>query len=310
MKVIRKISFLLLVSLAGLALMAPVGAQDGKQRGNAKPVTVPVTIRLRDSKPVEMRFVDYLLKEDGEMQTILSARTPTDSPMTLAILFQDDLAPSVSIEARNLANFVRNQPAGSRVMVAYIRSGTLDVRRKFTTELDKAAGSIRPALGLASAAPYNPYVEVIEALRRFDSQPLGRRAMIVVSSGLDISRGADSSSAATSMDLERAITQAQRRSVAIYSIFVPPAADIPQPLLSNAQSCLEKLSRETGGRAFFQGMSAPVSFDPFLREIDTLLGKQIALTYLSTHPKKGFHKLDIKPLERDVEIRHPAGYVR
>ena len=53
-----------------------------------------------------------------------------------------------------------------------------------------------------------------------------------------------------------------------------------------------------------------MSFDPFLKEIDALLGKQIALTYLSTHPKKGFHKLDIKPLERDVEIRHPAGYVR
>jgi len=310
MKLTRKISFVILFSLAGLALIAPVEAQDGKQRANAKPVTVPVTIRLRESKPVEMRFVDYLLKEDGEMQTILSARTPNDSPMTLAILLQDDLSPSVSVEARNLAAFVRNQPGGSRVMVAYIRSGTLDVRRKFTTELDKAAGSIRPPLGLASAAPYNPYVEIIEALRRFDSQPLGRRAMIVVSDGLDISRGADSSSPAASLDLERAITQAQRRSVAIYSIFVPPAADISQHLLSNAQSCLEKLSHETGGRAFFQGMSAPVSFDPFLREIDTLLGKQIALTYLSTHPKKGFHKLDIKPLERDVEIRHPAGYVR
>jgi hypothetical protein len=34
------------------------------------------------------------------------------------------------------------------------------------------------------------------------------------------------------------------------------------------------------------------------------------LTYRSTHPNKGFHKLDIKPLEQDVEIRHPAGYTR
>ena len=59
-----------------------------------------------------------------------------------------------------------------------------------------------------------------------------------------------------------------------------------------------------------QGLGAPVSFDPFLKEIDTLLGKQVALTYLSTHTNKGFHKLDIKPLEKDVEIRHPAGYTR
>jgi len=73
---------------------------------------------------------------------------------------------------------------------------------------------------------------------------------------------------------------------------------------------LERLSNETGGRAFFQGTGAPVSFDPFLKEIYASLEGQIALTYLSTHTNKGFHRLDIKPLERDVEIRHPAGYTR
>ena len=40
------------------------------------------------------------------------------------------------------------------------------------------------------------------------------------------------------------------------------------------------------------------------------LDRQIALTYLSTHPEKGFHRLDIKPVDRDVEIRHPSGFTR
>jgi len=301
---------ILTATLCGLSLVASVRGQDGKQRGPAKPVTVPVTIRLRDSKPVEMRIVDYLLREDGDMQTILSQRTPTESPLTLAILFQDDLVSSVSSEARTVAEFIRNQPGGSRVMIAYIRQGSLEVRRKFTNEIDKVAQGVRPPLGLASASPFNPFIEIIEGLRRFDSQPLGRRAMIVISDGLDVSRGVDSSSPGQSIDLQRAITEAQRRSVAIYSIFVPSIVSAGQNLNLNGQGCLERLSSETGGRAFFQGTGAPVSFDPFLKEIDTLLGKQIALTYLSTHTNKGFHKLDIKPLERDVEIRHPAGYTR
>jgi hypothetical protein len=195
-------------------------------------------------------------------------------------------------------------------MIGYIHQGSLEVRRKFTNEIDRVAQSVRPPLGLASASPFNPFVEIIEGLRRFDSQPLGRRAMIVISDGLDVSRGADSSTPGQSIDLQRAITEAQRRSVAIYSIFVPSLVSAGQNLNLNGQGCLERLSSETGGRAFFQGNSAPVSFDPFLKEIDALLSKQIALTYLSTHPKKGFHKLDIKPLERDVEIRHPAGYTR
>ena len=134
--------------------------------------------------------------------------------------------------------------------------------------------------------------------------------MLLISDGVDVSRGVDSSSPAQSVDLQRAITEAQRRSVAVYSIFVPSLVSNTQNLNLNGQGCLERLSNETGGRAFFQGMSAPVSFDPFLKDINTLLGKQIALTYLSTHTSRGFHKLDIKPLEGDVEIRHPAGYTR
>jgi len=302
------------LALAGAiaALAVSAFAQDGRtSRGAPKPVTVPVSIRLRQSTAVEMRIVDFLLREDGEIQREISRRTPIDSPMTLAILFQDDLVSSVSVEMRNMANFIRNEPGGSRVMVAYIRQGSLEVRRKFTNELDRAAQSVRVPQGTAGAGAYNPYVEIIEGLRRFDSQPLGRRAMIVISDGIDISRGLDSSTPGQSVDLQRAITEAQRRSVAIYSIFAPSAAPTQQALSLNGQSCLQRLSDETGGRAFFQGTSgAPVSFDPFLKEIDSLMSKQIALTYLSTHTNKGFHKLDIKPLERDVEIRHPAGYTR
>ena len=302
--------FIIVAIVCVLSVVASVRGQDGKQRGPAKPVTVPVTIRLRDSKPVEMRIVDYLLREDGDMQTILSQRTSQESPLTLAILFQDDLVSSVSVEARTIAEFIRKQPGGTRVMMGYIHQGSLEVRRKFTNDLERVAQGVRPPLSLASASPFNPYVEIIEGLRRFDSQPLGRRAMIVISDGLDVSRGIDSSSPAQSLDLQRAITEAQRRSVAIYSIFVPSLVSSGQSLNLNGQSCLERLSSETGGRAFFQGNSAPVSFDPFLKEMNSLFEKQIALTYLSTHPKKGFHKLDIKPLERDVEIRHPAGYTR
>jgi VWFA-related protein len=312
----RKSKALLITAVVSLLLTGQLvqgqgGQREGRKAGGAKPVTVPVTIRVRDQKrEVEMRFVDYILKEDGEIQTILSIRKPSENPITLAILLQDDLVSSVSTEARGVANFVRRLPPGSRVMIGYIRTGTLDVRRRFTTDLERAAKGVRPPMGLASASPYNPFVEVIEALRRFDSQPLGRRAIIVVSDGLDVSRGIDSSSPGLSLDLQRAINEAQRRSVAIYSIYAPSLNSSGQLLGANGQSCLERLSSETGGKAFFEGMRAPVSFDPFLKEIDASISMQIALTYLSTHPKKGFHRLEIKPLESDIEIRHPSGYPR
>ena len=284
-------------------------AQTRKGRGAPRPVTIPVTIKVHKPE-VEIRVVDFMLREDGDVQSLLSIRRPADNPVTLAVLTQDDLVSSIGNETKGVAEFIRQLPSGSRVMVGYIRSGSLDLRRKFTTDLEKAAAGMRAPLGLASAGPYNPYVEIIEGLKRYDSQPLGRRAMIVVSDGIDISRG-DSSSPNQSIDLDRAIAEAQRRSVAVYTIFAPPAAsNANQLLIANGQSCLKKLSDETGGRAFFQGTGAPLSFDPFLKEISATLERQIALTYLSTHPEKGFHRLDIKPVDRDVEIRHPSGFTR
>lgn len=306
-----KAKTILIAAIASLLLTGQLAQaqRDSKKGGGAKPVTVPVTIRLREARrEVEMRFVDYILKEDGELQTILSIRKPSENPITLAILMQDDLESSVSTEAKGIANFVKRLPIGSRVMVGYIRGGSLDVRRKFTTDLEKAAAGVRPPLALASASPFNPYVEVIEALRRFDAQPLGRRAIVLVSDGVDTSRGLDSSSPGLSLDLQRAINEAQRRSVSIYSIYVPSSGAAGGMLGINGQSCLERLSKETGGVAFFEGTGAPVSFDPFIKEIDASISMQIALTYLSTHPEKGFHRLEIKPLDRDVVIRHPAGY--
>jgi len=303
----KTVHFALIVLLSAQVAFAQGGR---KGHGAPRPVTIPVTIKVHKPE-VEIRVVDFMLREDGDVQSLLSIRRPADNPVTLAFLTQDDLVSSIATETKGVGDFIRQLPSGSRVMIGYIRSGSLDLRRKFTTDLERAAAGLRTPLGIASAGPYNPYVEIIEGLKRYDSQPLGRRAMIVVSDGIDVSRGADSSTPTQSIDLERAIAEAQRRSVAIYTIFAPPAAgSANQLLIANGQSCLNKLSDETGGRAFFQGTGAPVSFDPFLKEISATLDRQIALTYLSTHPEKGFHRLDIKPVDRDVEIKHPSGFTR
>lgn len=285
-----------------------------KQTGSARPVTIPVGLKVKTNAEREVQLLDLNVSEDGEPQSILSIRAiVNNSPITLAVLIQDDLTTSVSNEIKPIAEFIRRLPAGSRVMVAYIKSGSLQVRQKFTPDLDRAARALRIPLGVPSAAPYNPYVEVIEGLNRFESQPSGRRSLLLVSDGLDVSRGVESSSPGQSVDLQRAINEAQRRSVAIYSFYEPSVTleqSSNQLLTGNAQSCLERLSSETGGKAYFQGLGAPVSFDPFLRDLDATLEKQLAVTFLSTHTGKGFHKLQIRSLTPGIELTYPTGYVR
>lgn len=278
-----------------------------------RPVTIPLTIRMSSDEPTpELQNIDLTVSEDGEPQTIISIRgIGTNSPITLAVLIQDDLVPSVANEIKALAEFIRGLPKGSRVMIGYLRTGSLQVRQKFTSDLEKAAKSLRAPSGFANAGPYNPYVEVVEALRKFESQPLGRRAILLVSDGLDISRGVDSSGPTQSVDLQRAVNEAQRRGVAIYGFYSPTMASAANRLLAgNAQSSLLRLSNETGGLAFFQGLGVPVSFEPFIRELDISLQKQAALTFLSTHLNKGFHRIEVKSTTPGVRIAFPSGYVR
>jgi VWFA-related protein len=313
----RRISLLTFaVALLCASAWTPRAAAQ-PQRGGVRSVTIPITIRQHGgtARERELQQVgDITVREDGDEQKILSIRAyGTETPISVGILIQDDVVPSISNEIKALREFVNRLPRGSRVMVGYIKVGTLDVRQRFTADLERAAESLRVPIGSASAAPYNPYVEIVEGLRRFEAMPKGRRALLVVTDGLDISRGVDSSLPTQSIDLSRAIREAQRQGVAVYSFYAPSVTSDTLGslrLISNGQGSLELLADQTGGRAFFQGTGAPVSFDPFLRELAGAFSRQLALTYLSTHPKKGFHRIKVTSNTDGVEIEHPAGITR
>ncbi len=294
----------------------PRGKKDNDQ---ARAVVIPITPRMRALEVTEPRreediivLGNLIVREDGEERKILSIRSIGNTPLALAVLIQDDVVPAVSNEIKAIGEFIRTLPKGSRVLVGYIKNGSLQVRQKFTNELDKAVKALRIPLSSASAAPFNPYIEIREGLKRFESLPSGRRAMLVVTDGLDNSRGARSSSAGMSVDLQRAIREAQRRSVAVYAIYAPTVTGTSYNsiLVGNAQSSLEKLTDETGGRAFIQGTTLPVSFDPFLRELGESLFQQVAVTFLSTSSDKGFHRLEVSFERPGVEVDYPAGYTR
>lgn len=186
-------------------------------------------------------------------------------PLNLAILVQDDLISQVGNELGATREFIRSLPAGSRVMVGYITAGALQVRQPFTTDLDKAARSLRIPLSSTSASAYNPYVEVSEALRSFNAGSSGRNAVLLISDGLDTSRGFDVTTAAHTLDLERAIKQANERGVAVYAFYAPGVGLTSRSRLaaSYGQSSLNRLADDTGGKAFFQGTSGFVTFDSY-----------------------------------------------
>ncbi|HKR12221.1 MAG TPA: hypothetical protein VJT15_09195 [Pyrinomonadaceae bacterium] len=202
----------------------------------------------------------------------------TIEPLNLAILIQDDLIPQVGNELGVTREFIRSLPQGSRVMVGYITSGSLQVRQPFTEDLEKAARSLRIPIGSTSASPFNPYVEVVQALKKFDSSWSNANAVLLISDGLDTSRGFDSTAAGNTLDIHRAISEANKRRIAVFSFYAPSVGLTSRNRLaaSYGQSSLNRISNETGGRAFFQGTTGFVTFDSYFDRLRETLNRQYA----------------------------------
>jgi VWFA-related protein len=313
------IFLLVIFNLTGISFAQPPEEIDKKDRkkpdNKVRTVTIPISIfskqELHENQTEEyIEAGSIIVKEDNDEQVVLSIRSVSNTPMALAILIQENLSASFNLELQRLSRFISRLPKGSRVMVAYLRGGSIQVRQKFTEDLEKAAGSLRIVNGSSFSGPSNPYEGVREALNRFDSIPGGRRAILLVSDGLDASAGGNFSSPTQSIELDRAILMAQRKSVAVYAFYSTTGlTENGRSIASlNGQSSLNRLAEETGGRAFFQGTFSPVNMEPFFVDLDRALTRQFALTYLSTHPKKGYHKVQVYSTNSDVKIEHPKSY--
>ncbi|MDQ2975202.1 MAG: hypothetical protein M3R69_07305 [Acidobacteriota bacterium] len=198
-------------------------------------------------------------------------------PVNLAVLIQDDLTTQVSNELDITRDFITSLPSGSRVMVGYITAGSLQIRQPFTTDLGKAGRSLRILRSSESGSPFNPYEQVVQALRSFNGFK-GRNAVLLISDGLDTSRGFDLGSSLNTIDLERAIKQANDRKVAVYSFYAPSVGLTSRSGLaaSFGQSSLNRLANDTGGEAFFQGISGFVTFDSYFKNLRQTLNEQSA----------------------------------
>ena len=199
-------------------------------------------------------------------------------PLNIAILIQDDLTSRVGNELGVTRQFIQALPAGSRVMIGYITAGSLQVRQPFTTDLNRAANSLRIPIASTSASAYNPYIEVLEALKKFDSSWKGHSAVLLISDGLDTSRGFDATAAGLTLDIDRTIKEANRRSVAIFSFYAPSVGLTSHSYLaaSFGQSSLNRVSHDTGGKAFFQGTTGFVTFDSYFSRLTQELNRVYA----------------------------------
>jgi len=296
--------------LAGLGASVRMHAGQ-KAAANGPAVSVVVTVTGRGSNaPRVLDQANVLVYQNHERRPIISWVRASDqsAPLDLAILVDDSLGPAFNSLIPDLQRFVRGLPASARVAVVYSTNSNANLVQPFTTSHDHAARAIRLPLGSASGT-LSIYLAAADLFRHWPEDNGRRRAVLLVSDGIDLYRGVADSAPGNNSDLTAAIRAFLRRGVTAYTIYASGASSASQnpTLVNNGQSCLSLLTRETGGESFFEGLDTPVSFNPFLNRLGGLLSSQYVLSFKAVpRSRAGREPLNVTTELPDVKIMAPA----
>lgn len=255
--------------------------------------------------PPEIHREDVLVYQERQRMRVTDW-TPLSSDqrgVQLWILIDDGADTSLGAQLSDVRNFVREQPPATQVGIGYLRNGTVVAAQDLTGDHDRAARALRLPSGLTGIAA-SPYIALTDLIHKWPAVPQARE-VLMISSGIDPYYGAGPGNPY----LDRAIGAAQRAGVVVHSIYFGSAGHPGHSYwqINWGQNYLAQLGDQTGGEFYWQGASNPVSFAPFLDELNQRLKHQFLLVFLARPGNKpGFQQVRIRTEVPHATLTAPA----
>jgi hypothetical protein len=274
-----------------------VSAQD-------QPTSVLVTVEAqKDAAPPNVTKDDVMVFVDNQRMRVTNW-VPVQSDgigLQLWLLIDDGTSSELGNQLEDLRKFVLEQPSTTQIGIGYLRNGSVLALQKPTADHALAAKAIRLPIGQPGASS-SPYLALIDLIQKW---PAGEQAreVLMVSSGID----PDNGPGPLNPYLDHAIAVAQRAGVVVNSIYFASAGHFGHSLwqINWGQNFLSHLAEDTGGEFFWQGSFNPVSFDPYLKELNQHFGNQHILTFLA-HGNPGQARLKLKTEVPHVTLVGPS----
>lgn len=204
-----------------------------------------------------------------------------------------------------LSQFIRSQPPTTKVGIAYILNGQLQVGVNPTANHDRAVQALSTPEGSKPASPFGALDALIRSWPPDAAGNNSRRAVLMISNGINPS-AADK---LQDPSAEAALETAQRAGVTVWVIYHPSAdylkTDSSQ--LYSGQVQLAHVADETGGEAYFLGFGPLPSLAPFLADLADHLANQYLLEFV-TNPAEGrdqAHSVTVKSKIPDIDVMAP-----
>lgn len=296
-----------------LMLVAALSSQAKRPATDANvPITTTVTVLgPKFTAPPAISKQDVTVY-DGKTRLDVTNWIPAQdagAALQLAVLI-DNSASEVGVgsQLRDIAAFINSQSRNTAVGVFYAVNGTVQVASPFSTDHAAVAKTLRPPLGLRAGSSPSVYLSLSDLVKHHwmsgGAASAGRREVLLVSNGVDqLDRGPESPY------VQEAISDMQKAGVIVHTIYTGGSLRFGESLHGQyAQSNLEELTSGSGGYGFFEGVSAPVSFAPFLQQLNQVLRNQYVLTFLapaSEKEKGDLREIEVRIEQRNLEVKYP-----
>ncbi len=276
------------LSLAAIMNCVPMNADESSDV--SVPVRMTVTASVANDKRMpEISQQDIVVKQGKQRLNVNEwiPATGNNAGLDLFILIDDASDPSLGMQLDDLRTFINAQPSTTSVGVGYMRNATVQIAQNFTTDHAAAAKSLRLPLGNAGAYG-SPYLSVIDLMKRWPTSE-NRREIVMITDGIDRARrGIPTRGFYINPDVDSASDVAMQTGTMIHTIYAPGAGRWHRNYweATNGQMGIAKLSDVTGGESYFLGLGTPVSFQPYLSQLQGALDNQYLLSFSARPGKK------------------------
>lgn len=299
--------------LAALGLVALLlGAQEEPTfKTEIKVVSVLASVRNKKGAFItDLGKDDFTVTENGHPQTIRYFSRETDLPLTLGLMIDTSMSQKRVMEAERIASYsflerVLREKKDQVFIMQFDLSPIL--RQELTSSFLKLSEALQRVdtpnmndLRSQTGGGTMLYDAMFKASHEIMQKPSGRKALIVLSDGVD------TGSEAT---IVQAIEAAQKADTLIYSILFSDEGYYG--IFSGGEggkNALMRMSRETGG-SFFE-VSKKVSLDVIYAQLQEELRSQYNLGYVSDQPVSisEFRKIQVTTHQKGLAVQSRTRY--
>ncbi len=299
-------------------------------------VNILATVRDEQGRLVNsLSKEDFILQEEGRSQAIEYFSSETDLPLTLGLLVDTSMSQSRILEQERQASYqflediLRPESDLAFVMSFDVEAQLLEnltpSQKQLLAALESLQVPTRTGRSGAGTVLYDSIFLAADEILKFES---GRKAMIVISDGVDFG---------SIVDLDQAIETAQRNDSIIYTVrYYDPemnrglrgrggsrgggggrggrrgpgggrGGNSGRPQLPDGEKTLQRLARETGGSMF--EVTEEQSLEEIFQKIEEELRHQYSIGYTPSREgsEKAFRTIQLTA-GKGLTVRCREGY--